>query len=134
MKVTHRDQIPLLSPAPLFHDSSDGQNRETRPISDPSVPQLSKSKSNGQSRDIETTTDLVQNANSEQLFEPSTDTETASEPMPQPPSRQSDTPSTVEVNDPTTKKIAQNEPSHSRGGNYKLRSYPKPNYSEFYRY
>ena len=45
--------------------------------------------------------------------EPSTDTETAYEPMQQPPSRQSDNPSTLEINDPTTEIIPQDEPSHS---------------------
>ena len=99
-----------------FHVSSDGQNRETRPISDPSVPQISKSKSIGQNRDMETTTDLAQNDKSEQIFKPSTDTENAYE-LILPPSRQSDDPSTLEINDPTTEKTSQNVPCHSRGGN-----------------
>ena len=118
----------------FFHDSSDGQNRETRPISDPSIPQTSKSKSNGQSQDIETTTDLAQNDNSEKIFELSTDSETTCEPMPQPPLRQSDTPAAPEINDPTTENIPQNVPSHSRGSKYNLRPNPNSNYSVMYRY
>ena len=65
----------VIVPRSYFHDSSDGQNRENRPISDPSVPQLSKSKLNGQGQHIDTTADLPQNDNSEQKFEPSTGTE-----------------------------------------------------------
>ena len=124
----------VIVPRSYFHDSSDGQNRETRPISNPSVPQLSKSKLNGQSQDIETTTDLAQNDNSEQTFEPSTDTETECEPIPQSTSKQVDAPPTLEINDPTNENIPQNAPSHSRGGNYNLRPNPNPNYSEIYRY
>ena len=59
---------------------------------------------------------------------------TPCESMPQPPSWQSDTPSTLEFNDPTTENIPQIEPSHSRGGKYNLRPNPNPNYSELYRY
>ena len=54
--------------------------------------------------------------------------------MPQPPLRLSDTPSTLEINDPTTENIPQNEPSHPRGGKYNLRPNPNPNYSEVYSY
>ena len=54
--------------------------------------------------------------------------------MPQSPSRYNDTPPTVEINDPATENIPQNEPSHSRGGNYNLRPSPNPNYSEIYRH
>ena len=118
----------------FFHDSSDGQNWKTRAISDPPVLQLSKSKSNGQTQDIETTTDLPQNDSLQQTSEPSTDTETACEPTPQPPLRQSDAPSTRQINDPTTENIPQNEPSHSRGSRYNLRPNPNPNYLEIYRY
>ena len=50
------------------------------------------------------------------------------------PSRQSDNPSTLDVNDPTTETIPQNEGSLSRGGKYNLRPNPNPNYSEIYRY
>ena len=54
--------------------------------------------------------------------------------MPQPPLRQSNAPSTIEINDPTSEIFAQKEPSHSRGGKYNLRPNPNPNYSEIYRY
>ena len=89
---------------------------------------------NGQSQDIETTTDLTHNNNSKQTPEPSTDTETKYEPMPQPPLKQSDTPEAPDINDPTTEIIPQNELSHSRGGRYNLCPNPNPNYSEIYRY
>ena len=69
-----------------------------------------------------------------QISGPSTDTETASEPTPQPPSTQNDAPSTLEINDPTTKNIPQTDPSHSRGGKNNLRPNHNPNYSETYRY
>ena len=124
----------VIAPRPCFHDSSDGQNWETCPTSDPSVVHPADPKSHGQSQDIETTTNIAQNDSSKRTSELSTDTETAYELMPQPPSRQSDNPSTPEINDPTTEKIPQKEPSHSRGGRYKLRPIPNPNYSEMYRY
>ena len=54
--------------------------------------------------------------------------------MLQPPLRQSGNPSTPEINNPTTKNIPQNEPSHSRGGKYNLRSSVNAKYSEVYRY
>ena len=116
-----------IVPRSYFHDSSDCQNRDTCPISDPSVPQTLKPKSNGQSQDIETNTDLAQNDSSEQIFEPSTDIETTREPMPQPPSRQSDNPSTLEINDRTTEDVPQTEPSHSTGGKHNLRPNRNPN-------
>ena len=81
-----------------------------------------------------TTTDLAHKDSSEQKSEPSKDSKTANEPMPQPPSRQSDKPSTLEINDHTTKSIPQNGPSPSRGGKDNLRPNPYPNYSEKYRY
>ena len=105
MKVTHRDEILLLPHVPFFHDASDGQNRVTCPTFDPSVLQLSKSKSNGQIQDIETTTDLAQNDSSKQISESNTDTEFACEPRPQPPSRQNDNPSTLEIKDPTNETV-----------------------------
>ena len=92
-----------------FHDSSNGQNRETCPISDPFLSQTSKPNLNSLRQDIETTTDLTQKDNSKQTPEPSTDTETACEPMQQSPSRYNDTPSTLEINDPTTENIPQND-------------------------
>ena len=79
-------------------------------------------------------TDITHHDRSEQTFQPSTDTEIAYEPMPQPPSKQGDNPSMLEINDPTTATIPPNEPSHSRGGRYNLRLNPNPNYSEKYRY
>ena len=113
----------VIVPRSYFHDSSDGQNRQTRRISDPSISQSSKPKSNRQNQDIETTTDLAQNDNSRQLSEPSTDTET-----------KSNTPSMLEISDPTIENIPQNKPSHSRGGEYNLRPNPNRNCSEIYRY
>ena len=124
----------VIVPRSYFCDSSDGQSRETRPISNPSVLQLSKPKSNGQAEDIGTTTDLAQNDSSKQVSESNAETEIACKPMPQPWLRRSDTPSTLEINDPTTEKIPQNEPSHSRGRWYNLRPNSNPNYSEKYRY
>ena len=91
-------------------------------------------KLNFESQDIETTTDVAHNDSSEQTSEPSMDTETAYEPMPQPVLRQSDTPSTLELNDSTTENILQNEPSHSGGGRYILRANLNPKSSEIYRY
>ena len=91
-------------------------------------------KSNGQNQDIETTIDLTHNDNSKRTSEPNTYTKTTCEPMTQPPLGQSDTPSTFEINDPTTEDIPQTQPSHSRGGTYNLRPNPNANYSEIYRY
>ena len=84
----------VIVPRSYFHDSSNGQNRETCPIFDQHVPQNLTPKSNGQSQEIETTIDLTHNDNSKRTSEPSTDTETTCEPMTQPSSGQSDTPST----------------------------------------
>ena len=89
---------------------------------------------NGQNQDTETTIDLTRNYNSKQTHEPHTDTETTCEPIPQPPLRQCDTPTTLEINHPTNENIPQTEPSHSGGGKYNLRPNPNPNYSEIYRY
>ena len=75
----------VIVPRSYFHDSSNGQNRETCSISAPPVPQNLTPKSNGQSQDIETTIDLVHNDNSKRTSEPGTDTETACEPMTQQP-------------------------------------------------
>ena len=127
----------VIVPCSYFHDPSDGQNRETRPIShpaDPAVRQSSNSKSNGQSQDIETTTDLAQTDGPKQLSKPNVDTEITCKPITQPPSRQNDTPSTLEINDPIIENRPQTEPSHSRGGKYNLRPNPNPNYLELYRY
>ena len=97
------------------------------PTCDPSIPHPSNSKSKGQNQDIETAIDLGHKDSSKKISEPSTDIETACEPMQQPPSRQSDNPSTIEINDPTTQIFPQNECSHSRGGKYNLRPNPNPN-------
>ena len=120
----------VIVPRSSFQDSSDGQNKETHPIFDTSVPQTSKPTSNGHSQDIETITDLTHNDNSKQTPEPSTDTETACEPMSQSPSRYNDSPSTIEINDPTTENCPQTDRSHCRVGKCNLRPNPNPNYSE----
>ena len=57
----------LIVPRFYFHDSSDGQNRETRPTSDPFLPQTSMPKSNGQSQDIETTIDSTHSDNAKHI-------------------------------------------------------------------
>ena len=124
----------FIVPRSYFHDSNNGQNRETCPIFDPPVPHTSTTKSNGQSQDIETTIDVAHNDKSRRTSEPSTDNETTCEPMTQPPLGHSDTPSTFEINDPTTEYIPQTELSLSRAGKYNLRPNPNPNYSEIYRY
>ena len=62
------------------------------------------------------------------------DIETGYEPVQQASAQQSDNPPMLEINDPTTKLIPQNEPSHSRGGKYNLRPNPNPKYLELYRY
>ena len=54
----------VIVPRSCFLYSSDGQNKEICPIFYPSVTQTSKPTSNGQSQDIETTTDLTHNDNS----------------------------------------------------------------------
>ena len=78
----------VIVPRSFFHDSSNGQNRETCPISDPSAPQTPKPKLNGQSQDIETTTDLTQNDNAKHIYESITDAEITCKPVTQPPSTQ----------------------------------------------
>ena len=50
----------VIVPRSYFYDSGDGQNRKRRPISEPSVPQSPKPKSNGQCQGTETTIDLAQ--------------------------------------------------------------------------
>ena len=89
---------------------------------------------NDQTQDIETTIDLTHNDISKRTSEPSTDTETTCEPLTQPRLGQSDTPSTFEINDPSTEDIPQTEPCHFRGGTYNLRPNPYPNSPEIYRY
>ena len=123
----------VIVPRSYFPDPSNGQNRETCPISDPPVPQNVTPKSNGQSQDIETTTDLNQNDNAKHLYESITDAEITCKPVTQPPSTQSDTSSTLDSNNPTAENIPKKESNYSRGGKYNLRPNPNPNYSEKYR-
>ena len=124
----------VIVPRSNFYDSSDGQNRETCPTSNPPALQPSSPKSNGQSQEIETTTDLTHNDSFKQTSKPSTDNEIEYEPMPQPPLRHSDNPSTPGIKNPTTENIPQSEPSHSRGGNFNLRPNPNHKCTEKYRY
>ena len=107
----------ITVPRSYFHDSNNGQNREIRPISNPSVPQISTPTSKGQSQDNETTIDQTQNDNTKHIYDSTIDT-----------------PTTLEVNNPTIEKIPPTEPSHSRGGKYHLRPNTNPNYSEIDRY
>ena len=124
----------VIVPRSYFHDSSNGQNMETYPISDPPVPENSTPKSNGQSKDIGTTTDLTQNDNAKHAYESITDAEITCKPVTQPPSTQSDLSSTLDSNNPTAENIPKKESNYSRGGKYNLRPSPNPNYSETYRY
>ena len=124
----------VIVPRSYFHDSSNGQNEETCPISDPSVPQTPQPKLNGKSQDIETTTDLTQNDNAKHIYESITDAETTCEPVTQPPSMQSDTSSLLDSNNSTAENIPKKESNYSRGGKYNLRNNPNPDYSEIYRY
>ena len=124
----------VIVPRSYFRDSSDGQNRETCPISDPSVPRTLTSTSNGQNQDIETSTDLTQNDNAKRVSESSADAEITCKPVTQPPSIQSDTSSTLDINNPTTENIPKKDSTSSRGGKNNLRPNPNPNYSEIYRY
>ena len=124
----------VIVPRSYFHDSSNGQNRETRPIYDPSVTRTLTPKSNGQSQDIETSTDLIQNDNAKHISESSTDAEITCKPVTKTPSMQSDTSSTLDSNNPTAEKVPKKESEYSRGGKYNLRPNPSPNYSEIYRY
>ena len=124
----------VIVPRSYFHDSSNGQNRDTCPISGPSVSQTPNPKLNGQSKDIETTTDLTQNDNAKHIYDSITDAEITCKPVTQPPSTQSDTPSTLDSNNPTAENIPKNESNYSRGSKYNLRPNPNPNDSEIYRY
>ena len=126
--------VTVIVPRSNFHDSSNNQNRETRPISDPSVSQTPKTKLNGQSKDIETTTDLTQIDNAKHIYESITDAEITCKPVTQPPLTESDTSSTLDSNNPRAENTPEKESNHSRGGKYNLRPNPNPNYSELYRY
>ena len=117
-------------PRSCFRGSNVGQNWEICLTLHPPLLQPSNPRSNGQTKDLDTTTDLTHKDSSEQTYEPSTDTETVCEPLPQPPSRHSDNPSMLDINNPTAGTIPQEEPSHSRGGKYNLSFNPHPKYSE----
>ena len=124
----------VIVPRSYFHDSSDGQNRETCPISDPSVPRTLTPTSNGQNQDIETSTDLIQNDNAKHIPDSSTDAEITCKPVTQPPPMQSDISSTPDSNNPKAENIPNRESDYARSGKYNLRPNPNPNYSEIYRY
>ena len=124
----------VIVPRSYFHDSSDGQNWETCPTSDPTLPQILLPKSNSQSQDIETTTDLTQNDKAKHISDSSTDAEITCKPVSQPPLMKSDTSSTLDINNPAAENIPKKESNSSRGGKYNLRPNPNLNYSEIYRY
>ena len=124
----------VIVPRSYFHDSSNGQSREACPIFDPSVPQTPNPKLNGQSKDIETTTDLTRNDNAKHIYESIIDAEITCKPVTQPPSAQSDTSSTVYSISPTAENILKKESNCFRGGKYNLRPITNPNYSEIYGY
>jgi len=63
----------VIVPGSYFHDSSDSQNRETCPTSDPSVVHPSNPKLHGQCQDVETTTDLRHKDSTKQTSELNTD-------------------------------------------------------------
>ena len=76
---------------------------KTGKLADPSVVHPSNPKSDGQNQDVETATELCQNAFSTQISESSKDIEAAYQPLQRPLSRHSDPTSTIEINDPTNK-------------------------------
>ena len=117
----------VIVPRSYFHDSSNGQNRETCPISDPSVSQTPNPNLNGQSKDIETNIDLTQNDTAKHIYESTTDAEITCKPVTRPPSTQSDISSTLDSNNPTVENIPKKESNYSRGGRYNLRPNPYPN-------
>ena len=124
----------VIVPRSYFHESSDGQNWDTCPTSDPTVPPTSLLKSNGQNQDIETTTDLTQNDNAKHIYESSTDAEITCKPVTQPPLTESDTSSTLDSKNPTAEILPKKKSNNSRGGKYNLRPNLNPNFSEIYRY
>ena len=124
----------VIVPRSYFHDSSNSQNGETCSISDLSVSQTPKPKLNGQSKDIETTTDLTQIDNAKHIYVSITDAEITCKLVTQPPLTQSDTSSTLDSNNPTAEITRKKEFNHSRGRKYHLRPNPNPNYSEKNRY
>ena len=105
--------VTKIVPRSYFHDSSHGQNRETCPISDPSVPRTLTPTSNGQNQDIETSTGQTQNDNAKHVSESSTDAEITCKPVTQPPSIQSDTSSTLDINNRTAENIPKKESNSS---------------------
>ena len=124
----------VIVPRSYFHESSNGQNWDTCPTSDPTVPPTSLPKSNGKNQDIETTIDLTQNDNAKHIYESSTYAEITCKPVTQPPLTKSDTSSTLDSKNATAENLPENESNNSRGGKYNLRPNPNPNYSEIYRY
>ena len=123
----------FIVPSSYFHDPSDAQNWEDCPASHPSAVHLSNHTSHDNSQDLEITTDLRNIDSSKQKYVSNTDIETTYEPMQHPTSRQNDPPSTIEVNDATSKETLQDERSKSRGSKYNLRHNPTPTYSKIYR-
>ena len=87
----------------------------------------SNPESHGQTQDVEPAEDLRHNDTSTRTNDPNTNIETAYEPMQQTQSRLSDNHLTIEINNPTTEFIPQNEPSHSRGGIHNLFPNSNPN-------
>ena len=75
----------VIVPRSYFHDSSVGQNRDTCPNPDRSVPRNLAPTLNGQNQDIETSTDLTQNDNTKHVSESSTDAEITCKRVTQPP-------------------------------------------------
>ena len=124
----------VIVPRSYFQESSDSQNRERCPISDPTASQTPQPKLNDRSKDIETTTDLTQNDNAKHIYESITDAGITCKPVTQPPLKQSDTSSTLDSNNTTAENTPKKESNHSRAGKYNLRPNPNPNYSEKYRY
>ena len=112
MKVTHRDQILFLSHAHSGH----GENLETCTAPEPPVVHPSNPKSHHQSQDVETATDLRYRDSSKQTDESNADIETALEPVQNQQSRQKYRPSTIDINNPTSKEILLDELGPSRAG------------------
>ena len=109
-----RDSVIVLHSA--FHDLSDGQNRELCPASGPSTVHPSNPQSHGQNQDLETAADLRHIEKSKHVSESNTVVEIEYEPIQHPPSRQSDTLLTSEINVPNIDTIPPNELGHSTGG------------------
>ena len=134
MKVTRRDQLRLMSHVPISMMQAMKIGKIAPILTHLYVLQPSNPELKGQIQEIETTTDLAHKDNSKRTSEPSTNTETTCAPMTQPPLRQSDNPSTPEINDTATEKIPQNEPRLSTAGKNNLRPNVIPNYSDIFRF